>query len=96
MSMMSPERQGSAEYRFQVMLDGRQALNADDTRPSHFTNVLVSLLCELYHAFKELNSGIRERILSRAALATRNLLELRYWTMFAAASKENGVSGKTR
>jgi hypothetical protein len=87
--MMSPERQALAEHRFQVMLHGLKALNVDDTRPSHFTNVLVGLGMELYHAFKELNSGIREKILSRAALAARNLLELRYWTMFAAASEEN-------
>ena len=44
---------------------------------------------ELYHAFKELESGVRERILSRSAVAARNLLELRYWTLFAAVSEEN-------
>jgi hypothetical protein len=86
---MSPASQYVAERRFRAILLALNALNAETTRPSHFTNVLVGLGMELYHAFKELESGVREHILSRSALAARNLLELRYWTLFAAVSEEN-------
>ncbi len=86
---MSHVPQDLAERRFRTMLVALRLLNMDETRPNHFTNVLVGLGMELYCAFKELDSGIREHILSRAALAARNLLELRYWAMFVAASEDN-------
>lgn len=89
MGTMSPAAQRLAESRCRSMLLALKSLNGDETRPCHLINVLVGLGMELYHAFKELDSGIHERILSRSALATRNLLELRYWTTFAAASEEN-------
>jgi hypothetical protein len=87
--MMSPASQHVAERRFRAIPLALKSLNAETTRPSHFTNVLVGLGMELYHAFKELESGVRGHILSRSALAARNLLELRYWTLFAAVSEEN-------
>lgn len=87
--MMSPASQQVAERRFRAILLALKSLNAEITRPSQFTNVLVGLGVELHHAFGELGSGVRGQVLSRSALAARNLLELRYWTLFAAASEEN-------
>lgn len=88
---MSPGYERIAERRFDDILLPLKRLNADTTRSDQFTNALVGLGMEIYHSVAEVQSGARERVLSRAALGTRNLLELRYWTMFAAASEANIV-----
>lgn len=84
-----PGYERRAEQRFESMMPAVSRLNADSSRDPHFTNVLVGLARELYRAFRELRSGMLERVTSRSALAARNLLELRYWTSFASASEDN-------
>jgi hypothetical protein len=85
----APGYEERAKRRFDSMMLAVSKLNADNSRDPDFTNVLVGLAMELYRAFGELQSGMREQVTSRVALATRTLLELRYWTSFASASEEN-------
>lgn len=85
----APGYEARAELRFQSILHALSRLNADTSRDSSFTNVLVGLGMGLYLGYGEARSGIEHGIIARAALGTRNLLELRYWTSFAAKSETN-------
>lgn len=85
----SPGYLGHAEKRASDMPAAINRLNADTSREPWFTNVLVGFTAELRRAFHELHSGVSDHILCRAALACRNLLELRYWTLYAAQSEDN-------
>jgi hypothetical protein len=78
-----------AEERFKVIMPTLSRLNQDGSRDSHFTNVLVGLGMESYHAFGELSTGIAQKIMIRAALGARNLFELKYWIQYAVISQDN-------
>lgn len=80
---------GVAERRASDITPAILRLNADTSREPWFTNVLVGFAVDLRRSFNELHSGVSDHILCRTALACRNLLELRYWTMYAAQSEEN-------
>ena len=85
----SPGHMSIAERRASDMKPAILRLNADSSRPPWFTNVLVGFAVELRRSFHELHTGVSDHILGRAALACRNLLEIRYWTMYAAKSEDN-------
>lgn len=85
----SPGYMGLAERRASGIALATSRLNADTSRAPWFTNVLVGFAFELGRAFYELHTGVSEQILCRTALGCRNLLELRYWTMYAAKSEAN-------